>query len=192
MNMKTKLFAAPWGMPNLTKEIEEAIEIIGDDLWKNASISFYSARDSKLRSGKSAPKGMQRYLNELLEQNFLKNGWEGGAGYYFKNKTWIRITFRHQMSLGSDIIDAIKVCKKEGMEIAAILAANRNTLDLISPNDAAALVSFEKLQKEIIDLNGAIDIPILIGELTPITSASDDINEELRKERKRDRSIPDE
>ena len=107
-----------------------------------------------------------------------------------KTKHGFEITFRHQMSLGSDIVDAIKVCKKEGMEVAIILAANRKTLDLVSPNDAAAIVSFKKLQNEILSLDGAIDIPLIIGELTPRTSASDDINQELLKDRPRDISVP--
>ena len=94
------------------------------------------------------------------------------------------------MSLGSDILDAIKVCKKEGMQQAVILAANRKTLDLISPNDAAAIVSFEKLEREIMSLNGALDIPLFFGELTPVSSASSDINVELRKARPRDLTIP--
>lgn len=85
------------------------------------------------------------------------------------------------MSLGSDILDALKVCKKEGIEQAVILAANRKTLNIISPNDAAAIVSFEKLEKEILSLYGALDIPLLIGELTPLTSASKDVVAELKK-----------
>lgn len=104
--------------------------------------------------------------------------------------SWLRVTFRHQMSLGSDILDAIKVCKKEGMEQAIILAANKSTLQLISPNDANALVSFEKLQSEIWSLNGALDIPLIIGELSPFTSASEDIDNELRKNRPRDITVP--
>ena len=114
----------------------------------------------------------------------------GEAGYFFKDKTWVRVTFRHQMSLGSDILDAIKVCKKEGIQQAVILAANRRTLKIISPNDAPAIVSFEKLEKEIMSLNGALDIPLIIGELSPMSSASEDINNELRKSRPRDISIP--
>lgn len=188
--MKTRLCAPPWESPALTEEAKEAIDIIGSDVWKDASIRFYALRDSKSKSGKSAPKGMQRFLNEVLVERFNDKGWEGEAGYFFKGETWIRITFRHQMSLGSDIVDAIKVCKKQGMKLAIILAANRQTLNIISPNDAAALVSFEKLQKEIFDLDGAIDIPLVIGELTPMTKASQDINEELRKQRPRDVSVP--
>ena len=188
--MKVKLYTPPWCKPELTNEIKEAISIVGDDLWKDASIRFYSIRDARMQQGKSAPKGMQKYLNEIIDEKFLAKEWEGDSGYYFKNNTWIRITFRHQMSLGSDIIDAIKVCKKEGMELAVIMAANRRTLDLISPNDAAALVSFEKLRDEIFSLEGAIDIPLVIGELSPLTSASEDINRELRKERPRDISVP--
>lgn len=188
--MKTKLLAPPWVNTELTEELKEAVEIISQDVWKEASVRFSAEREVKLRSGKSAPKGMQRYLNEVLVERFSAKGWDGDSGYFFKNKTWIRVTFRHQMSLGADILDAIKVCKIEGMEIAAILAANRSTLTIVSPNDASALVSFEKLQSEVLSLNGAIDIPLLIGELTPLTSASTAINAELKKERPRDVSVP--
>ena len=94
------------------------------------------------------------------------------------------------MSLGSDILDALKVCKIEGMELAVILAADRETLNIISPNDAAAIVSFEKLQNEVLSLNGAMDIPLVIGKLSQLTSASDDISNELLKDRPRDTTIP--
>lgn len=188
--MKTRLLASPWVKTQMTDETAEAIELLQDDVWKDASVSFAAEREAKMRSGQSAPKGMQRYLNEVITDRFTSNGWIGDAGYFFKGKTWIRVTFRHQMSLGSDILDALKVCKIEGMQQAVILAANRKTLDLISPNDAAAIVSFEKLEKEIISLNGALDIPLLYGELTPMSSASNDINDELRKARPRDLYVP--
>ena len=188
--MKVRLFSAPWIHNELTHETKEAVEIIGDNIWRDASIKFAAERDFKQREGKNAPKGMQRFLNEILNERFNSSGWFADSGYYFKEKTWVRITFRHQMSLGSDILDAIKVCKKEGMEQAIILAANRSTLQLISPNDANALVSFEKLQSEIWSLNGALDIPLIIGELSPFTSASVDIDNELRKSRPRDITVP--
>jgi len=188
--MRTKLFASPWVKACQTDETREAVELLKDNVWQEASVIFAAERETKLKAGKSAPKGMQRYLNEIIINRFTSNGWIGEAGYFFKNKTWIRVTFRHQMSLGSDILDAIKVCKKEGMEQAVILAASRKTLDVISPNDAAAIVSFEKLEREIINLNGAIDIPLLYGELSPFSSASSDIDSELRKARPRDLSIP--
>ncbi|MBR0264101.1 MAG: hypothetical protein IJQ60_09510 [Prevotella sp.] len=188
--MNTRLLASPWVKTQKTKETEEAVELLKDDVWKEASVLFAAEREVKLKANKSAPKGMQRYLNDVIVKKFTSSGWIGEAGYFFKGKTWIRVTFRHQMSLGSDILDAIKVCKKEGMEQAVILAANKKTLDLISPNDANAIVSFEKLEREIIGLNGALDIPLLYGELTPVSSASNDINNELRKARPRDISIP--
>lgn len=184
------MFSAPWVNTTLTREAKEAIEIIGDNVWREASIHFIAEREYKLGMGKSAPKGMQKYLNKVIDTRFSNNKWFSDLGYFFKKQTWIRVTFRHQMSLGSDILDAIKVCKKEGMQQAIILAANKKTLDLISPNDATALVSFEKLQNEIIGLNGALDIPLLIGELTPLSTASVDIGKELKKQRLRDTTIP--
>lgn len=188
--MKLRLVSAPWTTPKITEELVEAQKIIADDVWKEASINFYAVREAKLNNGKSAPKGMQRYINEILDSKFRNAGWEGDAGYYFKNKTWIRVTFRHQMSLGSDFINALKVCKKDDMELAVIIAASIDTLKIISPNDANAIVSFDKLLNEMMSLDGVIDIPLMIGELTPLTVASTGINKELIKERPRDISVP--
>lgn len=56
----------------------------------------------------------------------------------------------------------------------------------------AALVSFEKLRSLALDLDGAMDIPLLIGELTPMTLAPSDIDAEMRRERRRDTTAPSE
>lgn len=188
--MRARLVAPPWGAPPLPDEAIEAVEIIGDNVWHDASIDFVAERDAKLSAGKSAPKGMQKYLNKQLVERFESAKWESGDGYFCKADTWVRVTFRHQMSLGSDILSALKVCKLEGIEFAMILAANRATLDTITPNDAGAIVSFEKLQREVMSLNGALDIPLVIGELTPKTNTSLVIDSELHKARPRDRSVP--
>lgn len=188
--MKLVLVPAKWYTPTITKEFQEAVEIIGDDVWKEASIKFYASREAKIRAGAIAPKGMQKFINEVLDYKFKSKGWDGDSGYYFKNKTWIRITFRHQMSLGSDFINALKVCKKEGIELAIILAANKETLKIISPNDAGAIISSEKLINEMMSLDGVIDIPLIIGELIPYTFAPNGISKEILKKRPRDISIP--
>ncbi len=60
------------------------------------------------------------------------NGWCFVYGGNCDVKNQEHCIFRHQMSLGSDIVDAIKVCKKEGMEVAVIIAANRKTLNLLN------------------------------------------------------------
>lgn len=190
--MRVRLVAPPWGAPPLTAEALVAIQILGDNVWAESSVDFYASRSARIHAGKRAPKGMQQTLNRVIDERFCKAKWEGEAGCFVKGSTWVRITFRHQMSLGSDIIDAMKVCKKEGVSLAIILAANRATLNLITPNDAGALVSFEKLQNEVFGLNGVIDIPLVIGELTPMTSASPVINDAIRRDRPRDVTVPSE
>lgn len=190
--MKVTLFAPPWGAPALTPEAEEAIKIIADGLWAEASLAFYAKRNAKIASRARAPKGMQRTLNELLVKKFDANGWAANSGYFMKGETWIRVAFRHQMSLGSDFIDAQKACARSGVKLAIILAADLQTLKTISPNDAAAIVSFEKLQNAVIDLDGVINIPLLYGKLTPSSHASFDIERELHLNRPRDTTIPSE
>lgn len=71
-----------------------------------------------------------------------------------------------------------------------ILAANRETLNLITPNDAAGLVSFEKLGREVVGLDAVIDIPLVIVELTPKTNTSQMLDQELQKARPRDKTVP--
>ena len=188
--MEMRLFSAPWASPVMTPEAAEAVDIVGNNLWADASVRFYAERDAKLRAGQRAPKGMQGTLNALLESRFGEAGWLGDSGCFVKRETWIRMTFRHQMSIGSDIIDAIKACKKEGVKLAIIAAADEETLKTITPNDAKALVSFEKLRREVQSLDGALDIPLVIARLSPKSRASKAIDDELRRERPRDLTIP--
>ena len=187
--MKLRLYAAPWCKPKLTSEATEAVELFANGLWAEASVKFYAERDAKRSADQRAPKGMQGTLNEMIQERFHDAGWHGDSGYFFKNATWLRVTFRHQMSLGSDIVNALKVCKKEGVELAIIVAADRETLKVVSPNDAGALVSFEKLQAEVQSLEGALDIPLLYGCLTSSSRASQLIDDEIRKSRPRDVTV---
>ena len=88
--MNTRLFASPWVKTQKTVETEEAIELLKDDVWKEASVLFAAEREAKMKFNKSAPKGMQRYLNDVIIKKFTSNGWIGEAGYFFKEKTWVR------------------------------------------------------------------------------------------------------
>jgi hypothetical protein len=133
---------------------------------------------------------MQSELNRVISERFAAGGWMGDDGRFAKERTWIRVTFRHQMSLGSDLIDAMKLCTKEQYELAVILAADAKTLRLISPNDAPALVSFEKLRIAVADLEGVTDIPLLIGCLTPQSMPSSAVAQALQEGRPRDVTVP--
>lgn len=188
--MRVQLFAPPWGAPEMTEEGREAVRILGDNVWSDAALRFYAERDAKLQMGYRAAKGMQGTLNKVLKKKFEEYDWYAEAGYFIKGDTWVRVTFRHQMSLGSDIIDAQKVCARSGIKLAMIMAADRATLNTISPNDASALVSFEKLEREILDLNGVINIPLVYGKLTPLTRASRAVENQLLVDRPRDITVP--
>ncbi|MBW2560065.1 MAG: hypothetical protein JRE40_04320 [Deltaproteobacteria bacterium] len=169
----------------------EAISILADDVWREAAVEFYARRAAAIRNGRRAPKGMQSELNRVIKQRFEDSGWLNASGRFAKERTWVRVTFRHQMSLGSDFLDAARLCAREDFEQAAIFAAGSEFLRLISPNDAAALVSFEKLRAAMIDLEGVLDIPLVIGELSPCSKPPLDIETELHRDRPRDITIPD-
>lgn len=188
--MHVRLQAPPWGVATTTPELEEAIRHLGDGVWSEAATDFCANRLAKSSRGLRAPKGMQGDLNRVIQSRMETSGWIGNDGRFAKGQTWLRVTFRHQMSLGSDLIDAMRMCRREHYELAVILAADIRTLRLISPNDAGAIVSFEKLRIAVADLVGVTDIPLLIGCLTPRSQTSPGVESALAARRPRDITMP--
>ena len=188
--MRVTLLSAPWYQEPPAPALVEACEVLGDRTWRDAAVGFYAERAARVRRGRSAPKGMQLELNKVVAQRLEGAGWAGADGRFAKDQTWIRVTFRHQMSLGSDILDAARLCAREGYLQAAILAAESGFLRVISPNDYGALVSFEKLRIAVAELQGVLDIPLFLGALSPKSVVPPDIVAELRKERPRDKTVP--
>jgi hypothetical protein len=185
--MNVTLEPAPWyrGAPN--ESLLRGIQLIGDNIWKEAAEDFFADRLAKTAVGRSAPKGIQRYINQVLEDRFTSEGWAAHDGRFFwRNDVWIRVTFRHQMSLGADLMEALKVHRKERIAQVAIMAASHSFLSTISPNDAAALVSFEKLRTSVVDLEGVLDLPLFIGRLEPRSLLRPEVQAFLRKGRPRD------
>jgi hypothetical protein len=129
-------------------------------------------------------------LNRTIGERFEAAGWDSLDGRYLKNSTWVRVTFRHQMSLGSDILDAVRLHVKESLSQVAILAGESGFLRLVTPNDAAALISFEKLRVAVAELNGVVTIPLIIGALSPKSDLPPEIALELGRARSRDKSVP--
>jgi len=188
--MRVGLLPAPWYEAAPTAELLEACEVLSDNVWRESAVEFYAVRAARLRNGRSAPKGMQGQLNKVIQSRLEGAGWIGSDGRYVKNGTWIRVTFRHQMSLGSDLIDAAKVCAKEGCSQAAILAGESQWLRTVSPNDHAALVSFEKLRIAVAELQGVLDLPLFIGALRGQSILPEGIAVELKRARPRDTTTP--
>jgi hypothetical protein len=188
--MRAELRNAPWYEGEPSPTLERALSLIADGTWREAAGDFYAERVAKQALGKQAPKGIQRFLNAALDRRFEEAGWIVHDGRFTRERTWIRVTFRHQMSLGSDIVDALRAVGREQMEQAAILAASSDFLRMISPNDHNALVSYEKLAVEVDSLRGCIDIPLVIGRLEPASPLPGDVAKVVYSPRPRDSYEP--
>jgi hypothetical protein len=177
---------APWyrtGPASSWADLEQIL--VGS--WSEAAIEFYAERVAKSTAGKKAPKGVQPFLNSVLERRFSEAGWDGDAGgRFWTEDRWVRITFRHQMSLGSDFTDALKVSRKSGFNEVMIAAATGPFLTLISPNDAKALTSYEKVWDEAVDLEGCLDIPLLLGSLQAVSPLPSEVAAIVHASRPRD------
>lgn len=184
--MKVELQNPPWSDALPSQTAIEGFSLL-DGIWANAAADFYAKvmAERATKGPKAGPKGVQSFLNHLIDLKFTEAGWEGVDGRFRKGKTWIRITFRHQMSCGSDFLDAIRLWSVGGVEECFILAADSKFLAVITPNDAAALTSFEKLLVQQNQLVGVTRSLIFVGRLVPISVPTPKIQALLNAPRSR-------
>lgn len=139
-------------------------------VWEAASLDYAARYYAAEAVGKSPPKGVQAQINQQIEEKLTATGWEGSDGRFVRGKTFLRITFRHQMSLGSDFMDALIVADREGIECAVIAAAGMDFAKRITPRDFKSIVTFEKLVPYYTRALPLFPIPLSIGELRPVSS----------------------
>lgn len=164
--MKVTIQKPTWYKEDLTSESVEAINLL-NGVWREACSHFAAATSTKLANGKKAPMGIQQFINELIDERFLESGWEGKDAKFRKGETWVLISFRHQMSLGSDLYNALWLWKRNGVKQALLLAATIDFLRVITPLDANSLTSFERYAGAMSQMTGAFEPPIIIGALEP-------------------------
>jgi hypothetical protein len=182
--MRIEFTNTPWFKGEISQEATNASQLI-DGIWREATNEYVAIRESRMQQGLREPKGFQSHLNRIIDYRFNDAGWDGEGGRFVNGDTWIRITFRHQMSIGSDFLDALRVVRREGVQFAAICAAPLEILRVISPNDAAALTSFEKLNLLAASLDDVFDIPLVLGALVPQSSITSEVIEKLLSSRPR-------
>ena len=140
---------------------------------------FATMKTVRLAAGRPEPMGIQAFLNEVLDERFRAAGWEGSEARYRLGNTWVRVTFRHQMGLGSDLLDAVRLSSLEGIDQCVILGAPLSFLRIISPKDAGSLTSFEKLSSQVAQLQGAVSPPLLIGSVVPVSKLSKPVHDQV-------------
>jgi hypothetical protein len=174
--MKVELKRPSWYSDDPTDEAIEALSLL-KGIWSEAATRFATIRSVQESKGKITTFGIQKYLNEIIDERFPENNWEGKNSRYRKGDTWVRITFRHQMSVGAELFDVIKMTGKENIKQSLLLAASNDFLKVISPRDAGSLTSFEKLAQEMGYLAGTTEVPLILGCLTPISPLTGSVHE---------------
>lgn len=148
-----------------SREIEQIGTVI-HGTWETAAAGFDASNLARLASGKKPSSGLQSFLNDAIDESFLDNGWLGSHGRYSKGDTWVRLSFRHSMSLGSDFFDAQRQHKLENFKHVVLLYAHHELLKRISPKDGGSLCSFERASLVIQDLEVMSQgFPIWLGRI---------------------------
>ena len=89
--------------------------------------------------------GLQKTINERVDNLFVNDGWFVVDGRATKDRIQVRITFRHQMSIGTDFIEALKLIADNEVDYCVILVAEYDLVKFISPKDANSLLHYPKL-----------------------------------------------
>lgn len=174
--MKATIYPAPWTKKVASPRADELEDIL-DGAWREAASRYSAILAIRQNSKSKIPKGVQRYLNDVLDERFSEAGWDGKEGRFRKGNTWVRITFRHQMSLGSDFIDALRLSKQDGVKECILLACTSKFLEIVTPSDAGSIVSFEKIAREVQRLSGSLDINLFYGSLSSKSKLSKEVHE---------------
>ena len=158
-----------------SSELLEAQDLLNGS-W-SASCEAYAAKYWACEAlGKKPPMGVQPFLNSVLDERFEEAGWVGGDGRYTKSDTWFRVTFRHQMSLGSDLIDGLLLSKRERIKQIVVAAAAPDFARIITPRDANSIVNFEKLDAYFARAKEIFAVDAAIGRLTISQSPPPEVN----------------
>ena len=162
--MKVSIQKPTWNSDPLTDESLEAMALLSG-VWRDACSNFAATSQMRVANGKKAPMGIQQFINDEIDARFSAAGWEGKDAKFRKAETWVLISFRHQMSLGSDLYNALWLWKREGIKQALLLAGTLDFLRVVTPLDANSLTSFERYAGAISQMSGAFNPPIIIGAL---------------------------
>lgn len=120
------------------------IATILDGTWNLAKAQFAAQNEVRRNHGRSQSLGMQATLNKAIDGKFQEFQWDGENGRYQKDSTWVRLSFRHSMSQGTDFFDALRQMKIEDCNEVVLLYAHQKLLKTISPGDGGSLCSFER------------------------------------------------
>lgn len=158
-------FREPIGGLPPTKELE-TIPMALSGVWDTAVAQFEASNFVKVHRGNKPSLGMQGQLNDAIDLGFQDQGWSGSDGRYAKGNTWVRVSFRHSMSLGSDFLDAQRQIVLEGFEQVALIYAHQHLLKQISRKDGGSLCSFERAALLLHDVEViSPSLPIWLGRL---------------------------
>jgi hypothetical protein len=151
----------------LSKEFLHSLQSDLSGVWKSAATEFYARFVALSAHGKNPPLGMQPVINSQLNEMMVAKGWQGSSGRFIKDNVWLRITFRHQLSLGSDFMDALLVAHREQMQALVIAAPSIEFAQLITPRDFKAITTFDKLETYFNRAQDLYQVPLAIGRLEP-------------------------
>jgi hypothetical protein len=146
-----------------------------EGLWGEAAESYAAEFMGKRAVGKPTPRGIQKFLNSSIELKLSELGWSGVDGRFHKGLEWMRVSFRHYTTIGSDILDAARMARVEGFERVTLIAASSDFMSIISPADAKSLCTSEgyRIQTTLNDF--IIDFPMAIGTLEPTSTLDEQV-----------------
>lgn len=136
------------------------------DAWQIACQAYFSTLLANRSLSRKTSKGLQRLLNESINQLMDTAGWQGGNGRWRKESIVVRFSFRHKMSLGSDFFDALRLCSEENLSNYFLVYASTDALKVINPDEVNTLCSSEAAEELFTISQKVLNIPVKVVKLS--------------------------
>lgn len=167
---------------SIISELNNALE----GVWREAASAWRRDLIANRASGGTTQKGTQKYINAALDERLEEAGWTGRAGRWRRNDVLLRVSFRHYTTIGSDLFDALRVCKNEGVRKYILVYASYDALKIITPDDSKTICSIDHLEDVLSAAQGVIDVDVLPVKLSIDGELPQEVHREVYSPRRLD------
>ena len=160
-----KIDFIPYGLDKSMDNPLSSLNSILTGTWEESNQIFQASNSARIAQNKKKKVGLQSDLNALITQKLIDAGWEGEEGRFFRDGSWIRISFRHYMSQGADLLEAYSVFKRENFKQIALIYGEDAFLKSVWPGGHSALCSYEKAVSMWSQYEEILPMPLILGKI---------------------------
>lgn len=155
----------------LKREIEDVVQSI---VFDNVVVRFEVENTRRIGEGKKPAQGKQSTINVMFKEEFEKRGWEVEKNIFndphndlaidfWKRNVGVDVAFNHRSFIGGDLLRIQAGAEvKNVVNVGVYICPTKAFARLVSPKDAATMVSYERAIWYLENFYQVLTAPILL------------------------------